>query len=93
VGAALRALRDRPGDHKRAQRRGFVVFALAAGNVDSLSERRRRVMYAAAAAMVLTAVVETAIIVAGGGYNAPVVPAFVLILGAAATLWYVRLAS
>jgi hypothetical protein len=46
---------------------GFLVFALAAGNVDSLSEWRRRVMYAAAVAMVLTAVVETAIIVAGGG--------------------------
>jgi hypothetical protein len=50
-------------------------------------------MYAAAVAMVLTAFVETAIIVAGGGYHAQIVPAAVLIFGAAATLWYVRLAS
>jgi hypothetical protein len=72
---------------------GFVVFALAAGNVDSLAERRRKVMYAAAAALVLTAVVEIAIVAAGGGYHAQIVPAAVLIFGAAACLWYVRLAS
>ena len=41
----------------------------------------------------LVGVVETAIVAAGGGYHAQVVPAFVLILRAAASLWYVRLAS
>lgn len=72
---------------------GFVVFALAAGNVDSLPERRRKVVYAAATALALVAILETGIVAAGGGYHAQVVPAFVLILGAAASLWYVRLAS
>ena len=72
---------------------GFVVFALGAGNVDGLPERRRKVVYAAAVALVLVAVVQTAIVVAGGGYHVQVVPAVVLILGAAASLWYVRLAS
>jgi hypothetical protein len=42
---------------------------------------------------VLLAVVQTAIVVAEGGYHVQFVPAVVLILGAAASLWYVRLAS
>jgi hypothetical protein len=33
------------------------------------------------------------LVAAGAGYGAFVTPAFVLILGAVASLWYVRLAS
>jgi Flp pilus assembly protein TadD len=72
---------------------GFVVFALAAGNVDSLPEHRRNVVYKAALALTLTAVVLLCLVAAGAGYGAFVTPAFVLILGAVASLWYVRLAS
>jgi Flp pilus assembly protein TadD len=70
----------------------FVVFALAVGNVDSLSEHRRKVVFAAAAGLVLLALVEAALIVAGAYESAGFVPAVVLILGAAASLWYVRFA-
>jgi tetratricopeptide (TPR) repeat protein len=72
---------------------GFVVFALAAGNVDSLPPHRRKVVYRAAAALTLTAVLLIGLVAAGAGYSAFVTPAVVLILGAAASLWYVRLAS
>lgn len=72
---------------------GFVVFALAAGNVDGLAPRRRTAVYAAAVALGVVAVVDVVIVVAGGGYGAQIVPAMVLILGAAASLWYVRLAG
>ena len=72
---------------------GFVVFALAAGNVDSLPEHRRRVVYKAAVGLTLTAVVLIGLVAAGAGYGAYATPAFALILGAVASLWYVRLAS
>jgi Flp pilus assembly protein TadD len=72
---------------------GFVVFALAAGNVDSLPPDRRKVVYRAAVALMLTAVIVIGLVAAGAGYGAYATPAFVLILGAAAALWYVRLAS
>jgi Flp pilus assembly protein TadD len=72
---------------------GFIVFALAAGNVDSLPEHRRKVVYKAALALAFTAVVLICLVAAGAGYGAFVTPALVLILGAAASLWYVRLAS
>ena len=72
---------------------GFIVFALAAGNVDSLPSNRRKVVYRAAGALALTAVIVIALVAAGAGYGAYATPAFVLILGAAASLWYVRLAS
>ena len=72
---------------------GFVVFALAAGNVDSVPPERRKVVYRAALALVITAVILISLVAAGAGYGAYVTPAFVLILGAVAALWYVRLAS
>ena len=72
---------------------GFVFFALAAGNVDSLSEHRRKTFFAGTALYLLIAVVYAAIIAAGGGYNAQIVPAAVLIFGGVPAIWYVRLAS
>jgi hypothetical protein len=70
-----------------------AFFALSAGNVDSLSERRRRIMYAATATFAVLDIVVAAIVAAGGGFNALIVPAAGLFVAAAASLWYVRLAS